>query len=108
VVRPGAALDLSVLAARLMHGDYLTDENVTHRLARRVELDSDPPMPFSIDGEPSEGSRWVFTVVPGALRVLTGPDYRPAPPAEPAVEEAEADPPAPVPAAPKGLGPRLF
>ena len=106
VVRPGDALDLSVLAARLMHGDYLTDENVTHRLARWVELDSDPPMPFSIDGEPSEGSRWVFTVVPGALRVLTGPDYRPAPPAEPAVEEDE--PPTPVSEAPKGLGPRLF
>src|SRR5581483_11807531 len=107
IVRSGDALDLSVIAARLMHGDYLTDENVTHRLAAAVELESDPPMPFSVDGEAAEGSRWSFAVVPGALRVVAGPGYRPAPPPEPPVEEEPADdPPAATP--PKGIGQRLF
>jgi diacylglycerol kinase (ATP) len=44
LVLAGDTLDLSVVAARLMHGDYLDDENVVHRLARAVELDSDPPL----------------------------------------------------------------
>lgn len=109
IVRAGDALDLSVIAARLMHGDYLTDENVDHRLAARVELESDPPMPFSVDGEPAEAARWTFTVVPGALRVETGPDYVANPPPEPAVEDDEEDDaPAAPPAAVKGVGQRLF
>ena len=115
VVRASDMLDLSVIAARLMHGDYLGDENVMHVRARRVELDSDPPIPFSIDGELCEGSRFAFAVVPGALRVLAGPNYEPAPASEPAVEEeveeiaarvagqvAVATPPA------KSLAARLF
>jgi undecaprenyl-diphosphatase len=74
-----------------------------------VELESDPPIPFSIDGELAEGRRFVFTVLPGALRVLTGPDYRAAPDPEPAVEADElAETSAPDPAVPKGLGARLF
>ena len=79
VVRPGDFLDRSVITARLLAGDYTADEAVTHRTAGRVEIASDPPMPFSIDGELTEGDRFVFTVVPRALRVLTGPDYRPDP-----------------------------
>jgi diacylglycerol kinase (ATP) len=109
IVRAGDALDLSVIAARLMAGDYLADENVTHRRAARVDLESDPPIPFSIDGELAEGTRFAFTVLPGALRVLTGPDYRAAPDPEPAVEADEpARDSAPDPAVPKGLRARLF
>lgn len=83
LVRPGDFLDRSVITARLLAGDYTADEAVTHRTARRVEIASDPPMPFSLDGEPAEGERFVFTVVPKALRVLTGPDYRPDPKGKP-------------------------
>ncbi|QEG32223.1 Diacylglycerol kinase [Gemmata obscuriglobus] len=106
VVRSGDALDLSVVAARLMHGDYLGDENVVHRLARAVEVESDPPLPLSVDGERCEGSRFTFEVVPGALRVLTGPGYHASPDAEPPLEGH--DEPAPAAPRPKGIGPRLF
>lgn len=109
IVRAGDAFDLSVIAARLMHGDYLTDENVVHRLAASVELESDPPMPFSVDGEPAAAAKWTFTVVPGALRIVTGPEYVASPPLEPAVEDDEEDDaPAAPPAAVKGAGQRLF
>lgn len=112
LVRAGDALDISVVAARLMHGDYLGDENVVHRLAKTVEITSDPPLPLSIDGELTGGSHFTFAVVPGALRVLTGPDYVADPTREPAVEE-EADGTevavvSPAPPPPKGIGPRLF
>ncbi|VTS01029.1 Transcription regulator OS=Chondromyces apiculatus DSM 436 GN=CAP_2823 PE=4 SV=1 [Gemmata massiliana] len=64
-----------MVAARLLHGDYLGDENVVHRLARKVEIESHPALPVSIDGELGEGERFTFEVVPGALRALTGPGY---------------------------------
>src|SRR5690606_5011241 len=66
----------------------------------------------SIDGERCEGPRFTFTVVPKALRVLTGPDYHPVPLPVAAIEdEAAGDAPAPgptLPVAPQGLGPRAF
>ncbi len=83
VVPAGDLLDLSVVAARLMAGDYQADELVLHRRARRLELESDPPMPLSIDGELAEGSRFTFSAVPRVLRVVTGPDYRPDPCGDP-------------------------
>lgn len=105
LIHTGDALDLSVVAARLMHGDYTHDENVSHHLARRVEIASDPPLPMSLDGERCECERVTFTVVPRALRVLTGPDYRPTPEAETPVEH-EGDEPATAPD--PGVGRRMF
>jgi diacylglycerol kinase (ATP) len=99
VVPAGGLLDLSVVAARLMAGDYHADEVVLHRRARRVEVESDLPLPVSIDGEPAEGRRFTFTAVPKALRVLAGVDYRPDP---------EASPPEADDWGPGGLGSRLF
>ena len=55
VIPAGDLLDLSVVAARLMAGDYHADETVLHRRARRVEVECDPPIPVSIDGELAEG-----------------------------------------------------
>jgi diacylglycerol kinase (ATP) len=109
LVRAGDAttLDLSVIAARLMEGDYTQDENVVHRTAGRVEIESDPPLPLSIDGELCEGTRFTFRVLPGALRVLAGPDYRPEPPPAAAVEDEDDAAPPPV-VDRTGLGPRLF
>lgn len=106
LVRSADALDLTVVAARLMHGDYLGDENVVHRRARSVELESHPPLPLSVDGELCEGARFTFEVVPRALRVLTGPDYRAEPAAAAALEDADGEEAPLVPA--KGIGPRLF
>ncbi|MGL6096395.1 MAG: hypothetical protein ACRC7O_11440, partial [Fimbriiglobus sp.] len=58
--------------------------NVTHRRAKRVEFTSDPPMPLSIDGELTEVTRAAFEVVPKAVRVVPGRDYRPDPAKRPA------------------------
>jgi len=76
VIVPAAPwTDLSIIAARLMEGDYTADEAVLHRRARRIQLHSEPPMPLSIDGELDEGSQFCFTVRPRAWRVYVGRDY---------------------------------
>ncbi len=103
VIPAGDLLDTSVVAARLLAGDYHADETVLHRRARRVEFESDPPMPVSIDGELVEGRRFAFAAVPKVLRVLAGPDYRPDPQGEPPeADDWDAD------AAGRGLGSRFF
>ncbi len=89
LVHAGGVLDLSVVAARLMHGDYTHDENVTHRRARSVEITADPPLPMSLDGERCECGRVRFTVVPKAVRVLAGPDYQPEPATDAPVEDED-------------------
>jgi diacylglycerol kinase (ATP) len=107
LIHAGDTLDLSVVAARLMHGDYTHDENVIHRRVRTVAIGSDPPLPMSLDGERCECARVAFTVVPKAIRVLAGPDYTPRPATEPPVEaddELETNVTAPDP----GVAARLF
>jgi len=59
------------VAAEVGLGSHLDSDEIIFRQARRVEVESDPPMPFSLDGETSPGrQRIVFEIVPAALRVL--------------------------------------
>ncbi|MEX1095770.1 MAG: diacylglycerol kinase family protein [Planctomycetales bacterium] len=79
VISGQSAFDVVALTARLLSGDYLDSEQVTYRQARRVEVESDPPFAFSIDGNPLEGQPFVFETLPRALEVIVGPDYTPRP-----------------------------
>lgn len=85
LIRAGSVLDMSVVAARLMAGDYQDDEFVELRRVRHLELMSDTPIPFSIDGDVIEGQSFQFAVAPRAVRVLAGPAYR----ADPAAAEPD-------------------
>ncbi len=76
LIRAGGVLDMSVVAARLMAGDYQDDEFVELRQCRHLDLVSETTLPFSIDGDVIEGRSFRFAVVPQALRVLVGPEYR--------------------------------
>jgi diacylglycerol kinase (ATP) len=105
IVRSADTIDLSIVTARLLEGDYVEDENVLLRRARRVEIESDPPLPVSIDGELSEGTRFTFEVVPRALRVVVGSDYAAEPPPRPADDPDDDEPDDP---RPRGFGQRLF
>ena len=75
MVLAGDVLELSVVAAKLMAGDYLSDEHVTHRRATRLELVAEQPIAVSLDGEVCEGTHFTFTVRKHALRFIVGPDY---------------------------------
>jgi diacylglycerol kinase (ATP) len=104
VVRSGDIIDLSIIAARLMEGDYLADENVVYRRVKRVEINSEPPLPVSIDGELSEGSHFVFEAVPQTLQIVVGPDYI----AEPQPPPIEPDTDEPDDPRPREIAQRLF
>ncbi|MEO2089747.1 MAG: YegS/Rv2252/BmrU family lipid kinase [Gemmataceae bacterium] len=89
IIRAGDKLDMAVVSARVMAGDYHEDEFVERRKCKHLAVESDPPLPLSIDGEVTDGRRVTFEVIPKAIRVLTGPDYRPDPMAEAVEEDAE-------------------
>jgi diacylglycerol kinase (ATP) len=78
-VRYGPLLDLTAVGARLLAGNYLDSDSVRHQTARRVEVVATPGMWFSIDGEPLTQEAITFSVLPRALRILVGADYRPVP-----------------------------
>ena len=69
-------LELTALAAKLLSsGDYLDSRIVTHRRARRVEIESRPGMWLNIDGELIGNEPVTFSVEARALRVLVGAAY---------------------------------
>ncbi len=80
VVRWAPMLNLAEVGARLMAGNYLESEHVSHRHVRRVEVVSRPGMWFNVDGELLTHEPVTFTVHPGALRVVVGPRFQAEPP----------------------------
>ena len=81
IVRTGTMLQLSGVAARLLAGNYVESDIVTHQRARRVEIKSEPGMWFNVDGELITREPVVFFVEPQALQVVVGPEYKSEPPA---------------------------
>ena len=74
VVRADA--DLVRLAARVMMGDYLDDDDIVFNRVRSLRVRSTPGMWFNVDGELRTNAPVTFEAVPSALRVCVGPDYQ--------------------------------
>ena len=66
-------LDLMTIGLNISMGRLVEDARIETFRAARVYLNATPEMPFSIDGEPIERFDATFDVLPGALRVVTGP-----------------------------------
>jgi diacylglycerol kinase (ATP) len=79
IVRTGSLPELTPVAARLLAGSHTENDLVRHRTTRRIAVSSEPRMAFSVDGEALTREAVELQVVPKALRVLVGPDYRPEP-----------------------------
>jgi diacylglycerol kinase family enzyme len=73
IVLDGTPLDTTRLAAEFFLGDYLEDERVIYKTARRVCVQSDPEISFVADGETITGQPYTFTVKPHALCVAVAP-----------------------------------
>lgn len=76
IVHSGTKLKLTGVAARLIAGNYLNSEIVSHHRVRRVAIRSTPGMWFNVDGELIGNDPAVFEVRPKAIRVIVGPAYR--------------------------------
>lgn len=76
VIRADA--DLARLAARVLAGDYLDDDDVVFNRVSRLHVASTPGMWFNVDGELRTNAPITFEAVPGALRACVGPAYQAA------------------------------
>jgi diacylglycerol kinase (ATP) len=80
LIRDGTVLDLASLAGQFLMNDYLRSEQVVFRQARSFAIRTNPPMFFSVDGEPLAKQPLLFRARPRALKVIVGERYLPTPP----------------------------
>ncbi len=64
---------LSLLAPKVLLGQHLEDELILHRRVKRLEIRSEPPMPFNADGERIGRTPVAYEVLPGAIRFVCPP-----------------------------------
>jgi diacylglycerol kinase (ATP) len=70
---PGASIpQLAFLASQVLLGRHLESDLLLFRKARVIEIESDPPMSFNLDGEVIGDEPARFEVLPRALEVVVG------------------------------------
>lgn len=68
-------LEMAVIAAQHTFGDYRDHPAIYYRTARRISIDSTPPVSFSADGDALSTSPVTFETLPGAISVVVGEEY---------------------------------
>ena len=68
-------VDLPNLAALYLFAHYVESDQLLYRKARKVELRSEPPLMFSLDGDMIDEQPVSFRCLPNALNVIAGPEY---------------------------------
>jgi diacylglycerol kinase (ATP) len=63
---------LALLVPQVLLGRHLGSDLLVFRKATRIEIQSDPPMTFNLDGELLDEAPSVFEVLPRALEVVVG------------------------------------
>lgn len=82
LIRADGIADLALLASQYFAGRHLESDIVIYRQASRVQIQADPPMAFSLDGDLVTDEPVTVTVEKHALPVVVGTDYTPEPPAD--------------------------
>lgn len=65
---------LAILIPQVLLGRHTESDLLLFRKATRLEVESDPPMSFNVDGELIGDTPASFEVLPRALEVLVGPE----------------------------------
>ena len=73
IVSPGEALSMAGFGLDLFSGEVLENERTVNVHGKSFVLESDPPMPFNIDGDRVGKGRLTVKVLPGVLPVHTLP-----------------------------------
>jgi len=80
---------LALAPTALTKPDYLDEDGVFFARAEKIRVSASPPnLKFNSDGEVLGQGPAEFSVVPGALRVIVGPGYDPAPRTQPTRPES--------------------
>ena len=76
----GVADVLQLAPQSLARSDYLGKEGVFSARAKEIRVETQPPgLEFTADGEVIGDEPAEFSVIPGALKVIVGPEYVPEP-----------------------------
>jgi diacylglycerol kinase (ATP) len=65
---------LAILVPQVLLGRHAESELLLFRKVARIEIESEPPMSFNVDGELIGDEPASFTVLPRALEVIVGPE----------------------------------
>ncbi len=68
--------NLALLVPQVLLGMHLGSDLLVFRKATRIEIESDPPMAFNLDGELLDEQPTAFEVQPRALEVVVGPEEK--------------------------------
>jgi diacylglycerol kinase (ATP) len=70
---------LTIGPTAFVGSDYLDKEGVFYRRAREIQIQTQPGLEFTVDGEVIGDEPVEFAVIPHALKVIVGPEYVPEP-----------------------------
>ncbi len=75
IIRDGTVLDMVDIVTKNLTGQFLDSEQVTFHKAKRIRLQSEPPMRFTLDGELIDEQPIEFEIIPGAIQTYVGPEF---------------------------------
>lgn len=76
IIRDGTLLDLASMTFELLTSQaYIDSDQVEYRQARVIEINSQPKLLFSIDGDLVDEQPVQFTCCPNAVNVIVGPGF---------------------------------
>jgi diacylglycerol kinase (ATP) len=79
LIRNGGPLDVvSIVAHNLTHR-FLESEQIIFRQSKRLLIESEPPMRFTVDGEVVEEEPTEFEILPGAIEMFVGHQFEQRP-----------------------------
>jgi diacylglycerol kinase (ATP) len=65
--------ELALLVPQIIRGTHTDGDRTVTRRAQKVQVQSQPAIPFNVDGERIDTSDFTFEIIPGALTVIVGP-----------------------------------
>lgn len=74
IIEEGTLVDIASLAGLYLFDEYISSGKVTYRQAKSIEVRSNPPIKFSIDGDLVDEEPICFRVVEGGVKTIIGPD----------------------------------
>ncbi len=78
MIAPATTLpQLALLVPTVLLGRHVGNDLLLFRKVTRIDIESDPPMVFNVDGEIVGEGPALFEAIPRALRMIVGPDVEP-------------------------------
>lgn len=75
LIRDGDVTDMLEIIAGNLTGNFLECDQIIFRQAKKLQLRSDPPMRFTLDGEVIDQEPVEFEVMSGAIKMFVGPEF---------------------------------